>query len=736
MILAFNIFQTRNKINEQQNSKLAAHREILKQRKDEMATMDKRIAELQSRVWKKRSEGKQMGKTYSSINQTRSMGTANKIGGRTLSANVAAVEPYIKHEPTASHDINKNNIDKMYGVNKQDSKYQTLPYNIKFPQGNEKDDIKGEVYEKHSENDDVEQKEKLGIEAPSPSGNTKPSSPLDLLPKEVIHNAPEFKPSLGHATAFEVMQETLKDSANVPHSAPTSRVQSNPRFQSSLSNLTPKPFGSTYSTSVLANRTNMYNTNLPNTPQSTLGNSLLSSSLGGPGSTLPGYPKTSTPMASANNSVMSDREGKEIFLADLSTVPNRGMADIEKYQASTEHFPNDPSTEGSSQFGRGSQSLSARHQPAPPDELDSAWSNQHGNQTYSNSKSFQGTTSSNNDLQGMSETNKSNDMKPKSDVSSALSVLMSGPSTTVVNTKPSYRYAPKSVIANTYMKRLGPGTLDQYRKNMNKLYSELLPGQTPKDGYNYSVTSDPSRIPESPTARVAPLNMSGGVVREEHTAPSSLSFDKSSTPSDAMARDMGTEQYSNTTLLDDNSNRNPPPYKGAPPYDMNERMRYKPNAPKLRRRLSSGESDDLVRIVRSPQKAETPQSNPESQNEDTLTENTSTPDIVRLDDLQDSFNNNNFEVEVLGGNDKSNVEDHEEPREGEPSVKQSLPVALRKRKGNLRSANSGNKSRRVSFDPLALLLDASLEGELALVQRTAREVSHIIDRLQNTAFNF
>ena len=49
-------------------------------------------------------------------------------------------------------------------------------------------------------------------------------------------------------------------------------------------------------------------------------------------------------------------------------------------------------------------------------------------------------------------------------------------------------------------------------------------------------------------------------------------------------------------------------------------------------------------------------------------------------------------------------------------------VARRLRKGNLKSADSQRKSRRVSFDPLALLLDASLEGELELVQKTALEV--------------
>ncbi|XP_065214805.1 apoptosis-stimulating of p53 protein 2 isoform X3 [Planococcus citri] len=46
------------------------------------------------------------------------------------------------------------------------------------------------------------------------------------------------------------------------------------------------------------------------------------------------------------------------------------------------------------------------------------------------------------------------------------------------------------------------------------------------------------------------------------------------------------------------------------------------------------------------------------------------------------------------------------------------------KKGNLKNTNSVNSKRRVSFDPLALLLDASLEGELELVKRTASQVKN------------
>lgn len=59
-----------------------------------------------------------------------------------------------------------------------------------------------------------------------------------------------------------------------------------------------------------------------------------------------------------------------------------------------------------------------------------------------------------------------------------------------------------------------------------------------------------------------------------------------------------------------------------------------------------------------------------------------------------------------------------------------ISEVMRRKKGNLKSSSTGNSggkvnlSRRVSFDPLALLLDASLEGELELVKKTAKEVAN------------
>lgn len=66
------------------------------------------------------------------------------------------------------------------------------------------------------------------------------------------------------------------------------------------------------------------------------------------------------------------------------------------------------------------------------------------------------------------------------------------------------------------------------------------------------------------------------------------------------------------------------------------------------------------------------------------------------------------------------------------------PVAnqnvIRRTKSSLSEHGKTKLSRRVSFDPLALLLDASLEGELELVQKTATQVGFTVvkNRIRNS----
>ena len=812
-------------MNEQQNSKLAAHREILLQRKDEMSLLDGRIAELQSRIRKKRAANQQHENLYNLTSQSQlRSGTGTRIGSRPLSANIAAVEPYIKHDPKEhiSQDINKNNMDKQYGISKHDPKYQTLPYNIKFPGGNGGGDTKKELNKMGilgSNNNNKGVSDKLKND----SNQGKASSALKYLPKEVIHDAPDFKPSVGHATAFEAMQDTLKLS-NLPLTTPSKNTSGGYKPSTSLANFTPRPFGSTYSTSsILTSKPSIGTTTPQNSPGS---NTTLSSSFGYCG--IPGYPKTSTPLASTENSTRSEHEktrDRSISGAPCVTISNRTEPTYSNNDSTgypNQYQPLTVVTSGAYQADSSSQSshsprtgphvyqvASSRLQPpvqpqhtvAPPSPASSPGSTgslQRGPQdrpdggpppygyhksqraaSHNASSVPSATPHSRNPVSIEQYTNKhtitnqpvtplsssmsqydsglptsTKDVLASSqrstimpvgaqngddkydtkdtEVSSALSVLKSGPSTTVVNTKPSYRYAPKSVIANTYMRRLGPGALDQYRKNMNELYSQLLPGQS-------GVIGDPFYAPSSPTVKVHPLHM--------EPEPKSQVNSTQSPSKESEHEHSGSQDSSEGS---DNGKGVPSAYRGVPPYDMDvERIRYQTNAPKLRRRLSSGESDFSQH--KNTSQSETSNSSVHIVSKRTSTTVTekehdrslidSTPEIVRLDDLQDSYNNNKLDNDAF---DKAVIpfseaerESPEEPREGEPMVKENLSVVQRRRKGNLRTAHSSSKQmRRVSFDPLALLLDASLEGELALVKRTAKEVSQsfVVNNLKSRKF--
>ncbi|XP_033218886.1 putative uncharacterized protein DDB_G0271606 isoform X2 [Belonocnema kinseyi] len=85
-------------------------------------------------------------------------------------------------------------------------------------------------------------------------------------------------------------------------------------------------------------------------------------------------------------------------------------------------------------------------------------------------------------------------------------------------------------------------------------------------------------------------------------------------------------------------------------------------------------------------------------------------------DIVDSLNFINIENKIKMKSDKD--------RKPEVEFESKPTETTRRKKGNLKSTTGkANLSRRVSFDPLALLLDASLEGEVELVKKTAKEVS-------------
>ena len=106
----------------------------------------------------------------------------------------------------------------------------------------------------------------------------------------------------------------------------------------------------------------------------------------------------------------------------------------------------------------------------------------------------------------------------------------------------------------------------------------------------------------------------------------------------------------------------------------------------------------------------------------TFSSNTMNEELTRNEKSVDTENVDDSNVVNIEDKLKAKLDKN---RRSETEVVNKPDEAICRKKGNLKSTTGKvNLSRRVSFDPLALLLDASLEGELELVKKTAMEVAN------------
>lgn len=95
------------------------------------------------------------------------------------------------------------------------------------------------------------------------------------------------------------------------------------------------------------------------------------------------------------------------------------------------------------------------------------------------------------------------------------------------------------------------------------------------------------------------------------------------------------------------------------------------------------------------------------------------------DEVDRALNNNNISIDDSKDNVVSDITDQISSVDLNGQDSQGTENVLRRtKKGNLKQGGKAPLARRVSFDPLALLLDASLEGELELVKKTATQVQN------------
>ncbi|XP_060610946.1 apoptosis-stimulating of p53 protein 1 isoform X4 [Anolis sagrei] len=93
--------QIRNRLNQEQNTKLQQQKELLNKRNMEVAMMDKRINELRDRLYKKKVEARQK----ENIPLNRINGTSSPQSSLNASGRVAAVGPYIQVPNSSSYNV-------------------------------------------------------------------------------------------------------------------------------------------------------------------------------------------------------------------------------------------------------------------------------------------------------------------------------------------------------------------------------------------------------------------------------------------------------------------------------------------------------------------------------------------------------------------------------------------------------------------------------------------------------
>ncbi|XP_048341538.1 apoptosis-stimulating of p53 protein 1 isoform X6 [Sphaerodactylus townsendi] len=93
--------QIRNRLNQEQNTKLQQQKELLNKRNMEVAMMDKRISELRERLYKKKVEARQK----ENIPLNRMNGTSSPQSSLSASGRVAAVGPYIQVPSPSSYPV-------------------------------------------------------------------------------------------------------------------------------------------------------------------------------------------------------------------------------------------------------------------------------------------------------------------------------------------------------------------------------------------------------------------------------------------------------------------------------------------------------------------------------------------------------------------------------------------------------------------------------------------------------
>ncbi|KAH9509365.1 hypothetical protein Btru_046849 [Bulinus truncatus] len=652
----------RNKLNEQQSNTIITKEKLLVQRKEEVARMDLRIHELQQRLKKKKSQ-----EQATAQNKVNNVIPNNKLSGGQNMEHYGQISPH--NQVTG-------------GPGKHDFRYQNVKINAATRP--EFENRFSKIQEMNNNSEAIEEY-KLPTVLPSDNSSSKlkghlpPSStpqqqPLNQPPVPARNNS-FGKANIDHARS--VMDQTgqpVQQSKKEPRPLPLVAGKSVGPGQKFLP--TPPP-RHPMTVSTVAGDAGKQLTAVSSAGHAVSGTSLhpvinINEEERQAGS------GQSSPASSEASTSSSGVKGDEVNTSSIGPV----SALIEKLNKNLGH------TAGQANFSsHGSAGLIRSNL----NQRTSQENNIHSSPTERQQSSFVTSTSINSEPQASSTSSPSAE-----DVGSArasVSSMHSSNNGLHLNQKPAptYRYASKNQIANTYMGRLGNAAMEKYQKNLSMLYKNL--------------ETDDNKADQ-------------GTVGEGTTSFISSNAADPSVPKETV----GSHNY---------------------PDIASDKGSYKLNTPKhIRRRHSDSENEDLNKVLQERQESENQQRSG-GQNQVTASDNSVMESSLNSTETSPSVQPE--KINLLPSSpekEKNNVSSPQEEDKLSESLSPMSPVSpppmpavksspskaemvVRRGKSNLKREGSRKSNNRVSFDPLALLLDASLEGELELVKKVAIQVDDV-----------
>ncbi|CAG9788042.1 unnamed protein product [Diatraea saccharalis] len=735
----------RNKLNEQQNGRLSAQRAALGARQEEMRSIDRRVSELQARLLRKRALNRQLAAAHRHPQQQRntnptpmqqlpySSASSQPKNQPASRGNVAAIEPYnhVPHAPSVNHN---NNFQAM--------KQNVIQNNVPLKQLTQSDNIPSHIT--HQETLYLQQKQMMN---PLYNGSYPHMPPADSQYQGQYPNKQD-----NHINAYNHVQQGItnaydqktmfdhmnkyQDYSKQPQYSPNSTNSSNSNHTGKELKINEQEFLPEFAASKSDPKyqTLPYNTKFP---QSTNG-------------------KTKSEVNVKSNEVQDKNQNATNINVNHMTVHSTPLTVVNKslatplsqtegtyQQEHTYQLQKSDSSSRCNQEGKENQAypqnsrLSQNSQNNNDSSKSAVGKSQQGNLKGSTPSLGSTTTTSNSSI-GFGKPVSS--VAPTSiQVSSAKpSPIYQTSSTKIQPVQPqtvqtqsitvsSSNHVVSNVVtsqpqiirntASGLSSSTGSTFNGQNASQQSILLSPPQSASTPLSTPDVSTDKSPKpALPPKPTIKTPPRqtvnNETNFNQNTDATAQPTIPLSDTSNDSEQQSNPKESSNNSSEMII-----------KARP---LTIRKPPMSEQPKLRN-LNSGKNGISVSINR---RIEMPPAFlfPEM---DHLSDANETNGVKakQKDEVDKALNNNiSLNSSEKQEDSKDNVADIAEQissvdLNGQDS-QGSENVLRRSKKGNLKQGGKAPLTRRVSFDPLALLLDASLEGELELVKKTATQVQN------------